>query len=74
MLLLRSEQHVERWCEQWRRPRGGTLGLAQAWDLARAWYGNRLDPEYRPFTREEAQAVFARVGLTGPFWELPPPI
>ena len=71
MLLFRSERHIDRWCEQWRRPRGGTLDLAQAWELARIWYGSRLDPGFRPFTREEAQAVFARVGLSGPFWELP---
>ena len=71
MLLLRSERHVDRWCEQWRRPRGGTLTLEQAWELARAWYGNRLDPGYRPLTRDEAQAVFARLALQGPFWELP---
>ncbi|TMA18040.1 MAG: hypothetical protein E6J62_16040 [Deltaproteobacteria bacterium] len=70
MLLFRSERHVARWCEQWQRPRGGTLDLAQAWELARAWYGSRLDPGFRPFTREEAQALFARVGLTGPFWKL----
>jgi hypothetical protein len=24
-----------------------------------------------PFTTDQAQAIFARVGLTGPFWELP---
>ena len=70
MLLFRTEQHVHRWCEQWRRPRGGTLDLAQAWDLARAWYGSRLDPAFRPFSREEAQALFAQVGLIGSFWEL----
>jgi hypothetical protein len=71
MLLFRSERHVARWCDQWQRTAGGTMDLGQAWDLARAWYGSRLDPAFRPFTREEAQAVFARVGLTGPFWELP---
>jgi len=70
MLLFRTEQHVHRWCEQWRRPGGGTLDLAQAWDLARAWYGSRLDPTFRPFSREEAQALFAQVGLIGSFWEL----
>jgi Alkylmercury lyase len=72
MLLFRSERHIDQWCEKWRRPRGGTLGLEQAWNLARAWYGNRLEPEFRPFTRSEAQAVFAQVGLQGPFWDLPP--
>ena len=33
MLLFRSERHVARWCEQWQRPRGGTLDLALAWEL-----------------------------------------
>jgi hypothetical protein len=71
MLLFRSERHVGRWCEQWRRPRGGTLDLQQAWDLALAWYGTRLDAGFVPFTRDQAQAIFARIGLSGPFWELP---
>lgn len=70
MLLFRSEQHVDRWCQQWGRSRGGTLSLEQGWKLAQLWYADRLKPEWRPSTAAEAQAVFAKVGLVGEFWSL----
>lgn len=71
MLLFRSEEHVDRWCNQWNRPRGGTLTLQQGWRLAKEWYADRLSSTWRPMAIPEAQAVFARIGLVGEFWELP---
>jgi hypothetical protein len=70
MLLFRSEQHVDNWCRQWARPRGGTLPLQQGWKLAKLWYGNRLSADWQPMTSEQAQSVFAEVGLVGEFWKL----
>jgi hypothetical protein len=70
MLLFRSEQHVDTWCQQWGLPRGGTLSLQQGWKLAQLWYGDRLRPDWRPMTTLQAQSVFAQVGLVGPFWQL----
>jgi hypothetical protein len=70
MLLFRSEQHVDRWCRQWNRPRGGTLTLDQGWRLATEWYGDRLDPNWRPKTVSGAETAFARIGLVGDFWKL----
>ncbi len=70
MLLFRSEQHVDRWCEQWKRPRGGVLSLAQGWKLAQLWYGDRLDPQWHAKSALEAEAVFREVGLVGEFWKL----
>jgi len=70
MLLFRSEQHVDQWCRQWNRTRGGTLSLQQGWRLAQLWYGDRLSPHWRPKTAVEAEAVFAEVGLVGEFWKL----
>ena len=70
MLLFRSEQHVDRWCQQWGRPRGGTLSLQQGWKLAQLWYGDRLEPEWRAKSTSEAQELFAQVGLTADFWRL----
>ncbi len=70
MLLFRSEQHVEQWCGQWRRSRGGTLSLQQGWKLAQLWYSDRLSPKWRPKTAAEAEAAFAEVGLMGEFWLL----
>lgn len=70
MLLFRSEQHVDRWCRQWERSRGGTLSLQQGWRLAKLWYGDRLSPGWKPKTADEAEAVFEKIGLTGDFWKL----
>ncbi len=71
MLLFSSEEHVDTWCRQWQRPPGGTLSLYQGWDLARDWYGpDRREPRWRRPTVEEAEVLFASLGLIGPFWSL----
>jgi len=53
---------------------GGTAGelvdLATLTELARRWYGDRLDRDWRPRTLAESQAILDGVGLTGEFWRL----
>ena len=46
------------------------MTIPQAWDLAQKWYGTRLEPDFRRPTKDEAQAIFESVGLTGSFWRL----
>ncbi len=70
MLLFRSEEHVERWCRLWGQPRGEIFSLEQQWLLAKAWYGDRLDPDWRRKTTEEVEELFAVLGLTSDFWVL----
>jgi len=71
MLFFRSEEHVEKWCKDWRFERGAVLSLCQCWELARTWYGpDRRDSQWRRFTPQEAQEIFHRLGLTGAFWQL----
>ena len=53
--------------------RGATVTLEQTWTLARLWYENRLDPEWRRPTPDEALAAFRAAGLDGAFWTLDPP-
>jgi hypothetical protein len=72
MLLFRSEEHVERWTERSPAGRGETFSLEQGWRLADAWYADRLSPDWRRRTAEEAEALFADIGLTGDFWRLTP--
>ena len=69
MRLFRSEEHVDRWLDG--RPAGATIPVATLCDLAYAWWHDRLDPDWRPHTREHNQAILDRVGLTGDFWRLP---
>ncbi|MEX2211850.1 MAG: hypothetical protein WD689_08835 [Gaiellaceae bacterium] len=62
MNLFRSEEHA---------PRGGeTVPVATLWQLADAWYRDRLAPGWRPRTREANAAILARLGLTTPLWAL----
>jgi len=68
MLIFRSEDHVARWLAG--RPAGATIPIVTLADLATAWWGNRLSPDWRPRTREENQAILDRLGLAGPFWRL----
>jgi hypothetical protein len=70
MLLFRSEEHVDRWCQTRDVERGATLTPQQCWDLARGWYANKLRREWRRHTVEEAEALLAGIGLTGAFWNL----
>jgi hypothetical protein len=53
-------------------PLGAALGLPQCFRLARAWFGDRLTPEWRPRSAEETQRLFDAVGLSGEFWRVAP--
>jgi hypothetical protein len=73
MLFFRSEEHIDRWCRTWKLERGAALSLDQGWRLAQAWYGpDRRDPSWRRRNLEEAEALFAELGLTSSFWNLRP--
>ena len=69
MLLFRSEETVNRWCELHRVSRRPLLTLEQLWQLALHWYANRLTVESRRPGADEMVAIFASIGLTGPFWD-----
>jgi hypothetical protein len=43
------------------------------WRLGKAWYEDRLHDDHRRRTPAEATAVFAGLGLTGPFWDMAGP-
>jgi hypothetical protein len=68
MLVFRSEAHVDRWLAG--RPRGAVIPITKLADLAAAWWGDRLSPDWQPHTREQNQEILDRLGLTDPFWRL----
>jgi hypothetical protein len=70
MLLFRAEEHIDRWCSEWSQPRGAPLTIHQGWQLARAWYQHKMDPDWRRGTLEETEGLLIQLGLTGPFWSL----
>ena len=70
MLLFRSEEHIDHWCTFRELSRGGTMSPEQCWQLAQAWYADKLSPDWRRKTLEESEAMLASIGLTEPFWSL----
>jgi Alkylmercury lyase len=71
MLAFRSEEHVGRWSEQRHIPVGALFTPEQMWQLAHAWYADRLTPDWRRRTPKESESLFSEIGLTGEFWRLP---
>lgn len=69
MLLFRSEETVERWCQENGIPRRPLINLDQLWHLAVTWYENRLTVESRRPAPGEMVKIFEGVGLAGPFWD-----
>jgi hypothetical protein len=70
MRLFRSEEHVRNWCTQTATLVGAVFSLDSLWRLAQLWFHDRLSPDWRRRTPDEAHAIFASAGLTGPFWRL----
>jgi len=72
MLAFRSEAHLDVWLAESGSARGAVLDVGQARALGSAWFGDSLDADWQPRTVAQSQAIFASLGLTGPFWQLPP--
>lgn len=70
MRLFRSEGHIDRWRTIRDLPPGGAMTPEQCWRLAVAWYGDKLSPDWRRKSLDEAEATLASIGLTEPFWNL----
>ena len=68
MLLFRSEEWIERWCNKNNLARGEVLSLAQVWELSKLWYHDRLSPNYHGRTVEQAEEIFKQAGLMSEFW------
>jgi Alkylmercury lyase len=69
MLFFRSEERVDEWCRGNGIPRRPIVSLTQLWQLAVAWYENRLGPDARRPQPQEVRGIFAGIGLSGPFWD-----
>jgi hypothetical protein len=71
MQLFRSEEDVKAWSQATGKEIGIVFAPAQLWALARRWYDDRLDLNWKRRTPAERQAILEEVGLTGPDWEIP---
>jgi hypothetical protein len=69
MLFFRSEERVREWCAARKAPVRPLVTLEQLWGLSQAWYADRLEPTSRRPQPGEMRAIFARFGLSEPFWD-----
>ena len=60
---------MDRWCRERELPRRPLIQPRQLWELSVLWYGDRLSPEAERPDVSEFVAIFASVGLVGPFWD-----
>ena len=70
MVFLRSEEHLEDWLDQQGREPGMSMSATTLNELARRWWWTRVEPDCRPGTAAESQAILDDLGLTGDFWRL----
>jgi hypothetical protein len=68
MLFFRSEAQVQQWCRAQGYVQRPIVRMDQLWELAKTWYATRLQPDSRRPQANEMREIFARCGLTDPFW------
>ena len=71
VLVFESPTQIEEWAKRHNIARGDTQPIQRVYDLAAARYGRHLDQDWHKWTLAEAREIFARVGLSGPIWDLP---
>jgi hypothetical protein len=71
MLLFEREADVDEWSRRHAIARGDVQSVQRVYDFARVWYGRHLDEDWRKWTMDEAQSIFAQFGFRGRIWELP---
>lgn len=69
MLFFRSEEAIDLWCRSHALERGPIASLDQLWQLALAWYSDRLSPKAERPRPDEIQRILDRCGLTNPVWD-----
>ena len=72
MLLFRSEEDLDAWSAATGIERGEAFDLRRLWTLARTWYDDRLDHDWRRRSTAERQTLLEVAGLTGDFWAIEP--
>ncbi|MCB8980820.1 MAG: hypothetical protein H6657_25700 [Ardenticatenaceae bacterium] len=74
MLLFRSEENIEAWCQQQQMPLGQILSLEQVWQLSQQWYPDRLSPDFAGRSQKQVEVIFQKAGLFSSFWDLSPAV
>lgn len=71
VLPFHRPEQVDAWCQRHGIAKGAVVPIQQVCDLGREWYGHHADVDWQKWSVQEAAAIFAKVGLTNEFWQLP---
>ncbi|HWA35436.1 MAG TPA: alkylmercury lyase family protein [Cyclobacteriaceae bacterium] len=69
-LIFENEFEINKWCIRHNKPKGEAVKINKVSELAKAWYGNHLSPEFQVKTKDVATGIFRQVGLTSKHWQL----
>jgi len=69
ILGFHSVDHAAQWSELHGR-QGAIVSVGQVWQLAQAWFADLREPTPRSKTPEAMAAIFQRIGLIAPFWDV----
>ena len=70
MLLFRSEEWIDKWCQHNHLERGEVLTIQQVWEFSKPWYENRLALDYHGRSPERVTEIFEQAGLRSEFWHV----
>ena len=70
MLLIRSEEWVDKWCKRNNLEHGEILTINQVWELSKLWYSNRMSVDFHGRSVEQVAEVFRQAGLISKFWHV----
>lgn len=68
ILFFSAESDIDVWCRRHGLPKGDVVEIGTGVALARAWFGEHMQPTWRRKTPEEARRVFRSLGLNDEFW------
>jgi Alkylmercury lyase len=71
VLFFESDGQIDFWAKRHHIARGDSQPIQRVYQLGVAWYGHHLDEQWHKWTLDEARAIFTKLGLSGPIWELP---
>ncbi|KAH8807368.1 Alkylmercury lyase-domain-containing protein [Xylogone sp. PMI_703] len=66
--VFASEKEPDQWCKQRGFNRGSIISLPTMWELAKVWYYDKADYQYRRKTPTEVKELYTTLGLVEAFW------
>jgi hypothetical protein len=68
ILFFSSRSDVGAWCKRHGFPVGEVIDIDTGVALAREWFGDYMEPTWSRKSADEAEKVFASLGLNSEFW------